>query len=436
MNLKKHLLFVLAWSAVVIGCQPDADEIPPVVIVDTPVENQSVQVPETLKVRAAISDEKALCQVAVTLLDANQIPVAAPISQSVEGSRFNLEVDYPITDLYLESGTYYLRISAFDGTNQGKALVALALGGVPKMLQEVVVVTQTGTNQLAVEGYQSGVGFRSIAQYSSDYAGSGVSSRHQYMAVTGNKTGSFKVLEYPTGNLLWEVPILNASFENFTNWGYFNDLSYVGLADGRVHGYNFLGELDFASAIEQSWIPESFLLHEGLFLLEQRAVNGTDRRISWYFDFSGAKERDSKPILFDVVELFGHNANEVLLFCNENGEGVIKTLFQSTSGISNARTLPNGTIQAVLQIKTDVYLIAHSTGVYEYRYGSSTGLLSIIGGKNAQVLGYDSLGERLFLGIGNQLEEYFYVPGSGFASTLGTTLTGGTVLGVHPIYNK
>ena len=157
MNLKKHLLFVLAWSAVVIGCQPDADEIPPVVIVDTPVENQSVQVPETLKVRAAISDEKALCQVAVTLLDANQIPVAAPISQSVEGSRFNLEVDYPITDLYLESGTYYLRISAFDGTNQGKALVALALGGVPKMLQEVVVVTQTGTNQLVVEGYQSGV---------------------------------------------------------------------------------------------------------------------------------------------------------------------------------------------------------------------------------------------------------------------------------------
>lgn len=425
------LLLVLVFSA----CKDDIDEDPPVIVMERPTENQFLQLPDTLLVRGSISDEKALCQVSVILVDESLQPAASSHRQTIQGTSYQLAISYPVTDLQLEDGTYYLKVTAFDGTNETKSFVKLSIGGVPKVLQSLLYLTQPSPNALNVYRWLTGTP-ELMNTLSGDYKASAVSSRHQFLAVVGRQTGPLNAINYPNGNINWNVPVVNAGFPNFTHLDLYEDITYLGRSSGQVEGYNFEGTQVFASITEASWTPVNFILHENVLIVQQEAVTGTDRQIAWYFSFSGNVERDEKQIDFDVVRFFSHETNEVLMFCNKNGEGQIKTLFQSTSGIAHERTLPGGEINEVVQVNASTYLIAHESAVYQYRHGVAGGLVTLLSGKNAQTLVYEALNGHMYLAIGSEIESYTYTPGSGNVSASASLNAGDVVTALHPIYNK
>lgn len=430
---KKYIFPGLMIILSLFSCKKDADEFGPKVTFSSPVENQTFNAYEYVTVTASVTDETKIESVSVSLLDAQQVAVHITIPVGVSSPSMTVNMQYLLDNIHLESGVYYMMVTASDGVHDTHAYRKIYINAVPKVLKTVYVISNTGASQTNLSTIDST--FSAIVPFhtfSGDYLASSLSSYHQQAYVCGSYTGNFTglILQFNSNKFTY-APVLS-SMPYFT--GYVNDdkYTYVARYDGNIKGYDYTGTITYGATALTGYYSQHLCFNSDYLISEQQDKLTTAKKLVTYFP-TGSLEK-SCSLTQDVIEFCPMDNTNVFVFGNVAGQGVIQLFDRANNNLWSPYPFPlaAGNILSAVKIDPDIYLIGHSNGtIYKYQYslGSVTTWLT---GYTAVKLKYDDLNNTIYVAEASRVSTFDYFS----TSLINTVNSTETIQNVHLLYNR
>lgn len=430
---KIYFYLVLLSISIFFSCKKDVDERGPEITFNTPFENQTFNVNSYVTVNATVTDNVKISAVSVSLLDASQNFAHITVPASVASPSMTLNMHYLLDNIHLETGFYYIKISASDGENDSQKFQKIYLIAVPKALKQIYVVSNTGSSQTNLSTLDTA--FSAISPYHSfggDYLASSVSSYYQQAYMCGNYTGNFTghVLEFNSPK--FTVAPFVSSNPYFTGYLYTDRDSYVAKYDGTIKGYNYTGGIFYGANTLSGYYAQKMCFNDGYMIAEIKEVFTGTKKLVTYFP-TGIAEKN-KALNQDVVEFCEMDNANVFLFGNVAGQATIELFDRINNNIWSPYpfALASGSLLSALKIDSDTYLLGHSNGtIYKYQYSLSS-ITTYLTGYTAVKLKFDDVQNRLYVIEANKITSFNF-PTLSMAHTITSTEN---ILDVHLLYNR
>jgi hypothetical protein len=427
------ILIILLLFTAVSGCKKDEDTEGPSISIETPNENQLFNVFDVVHIKATATDENKLTEVNVSLVDQNYNQKHSIEQIAVSSPSTSFEHDYWLNNIHLPSGIYYIMVAASDGVNISKSYRRIVLNEIPTTVRRFLVCTSTGSSSTNVSVIDST--FSSLSPYTSfsgDFLGSGLSSYNQRFFSSGSFTGalnSYNLVNNTPGYTVAAVPSINPYFTGFYNT---EQTTYVAKYDGSIKGYNYGGGNIYSNASSDGYYTKQFCFVNGFLIAEQKYRTSSSKILVSHQPSGAALHQTA--LAQDVVALVEKNEDNVFLFGNIAGQGVIQLYDIPGNGLWNPYpgSLPTGSILSAVRINEDTYLIGMSNGnIYKYQYTSS-GLTLFLPGFNAKKLILDPIQNILYVVESNLISRFAYPS----MSPLSPMASAEPVLDFNILYNK
>ncbi len=430
---KIYFSTALLAISLLFSCKKEQDETGPEIVFHSPAENQTFNVNDYVTVNATVTDHLKIKAVSVTLEDANQGYAHVTVPVTVTSPTMNLNMSYLLDNIHLETGYYYIKISASDGPNTTTKYQKIYLIAVPKALKSIYVLTNTSssftqmasidTNFASITGYNS---------FSGDYLASSVSSYYQQAYICGNYTGNFRahVLEFNAPK--YSVPAVSSSSPYFTGYYSNEQHSYVSRFDGSIRGYNYSGGVIYSTSAISGHYAKHMCFTDGYLVAEEKEQFTSTKRLATYFP-TGSFEK-SCALTQDVVALCEMDVNNVFVFGNVAGQATIELFDRINNNLWSPYpfTLAPGMLLSALQLDSDTYLLGHSNGtIYKYQY-SSGGVTTFLPGYTAVQLKYEDVHGELYVVEANKVTT-FNMSTMGMVHTINSSEN---ILDLHLLYNR
>src|ERR1700746_4127123 len=137
--VKKYFCIFPILLLFLFSCRKEEDISAPKITFSSPVENQVFNVYDHVPVKASVTDNTKLTSISVSLVDASQSLVHITVPVPVSSPSTNVDMQYLLDNIHLESGVYYMLISASDGKNDSHGYLKINIVAVPKVLKKVYV---------------------------------------------------------------------------------------------------------------------------------------------------------------------------------------------------------------------------------------------------------------------------------------------------------
>jgi outer membrane protein assembly factor BamB len=432
MRYQQALWFPALCAVLCSACRKEVENEAPHISITAPAEGSSLSVPDTLMVTLTARDDIGLEQVAVSLLDQNQIPAGPAASRSVSGTSTTVTLALPITSAQLASGDYSLYATAYDGHLTGNDFLNLHVSAVPLQLRAIYTVTESaGQTQL----YKTDSTGQTLpaATWAMDFGGAAVSSAAQLLFVAGGAEGNFLALGPNSLGTLWQLPNLgNIGAPWFTSVDLGPDgRVYVGQDNGTLRGFlaaNGTGTCT-ATLPDQFRAVRSLVVGDLLICTERHFVTHQEQ-LGLYYRSTGALQA-IQALDMDAVQVFNRDAQHLLIFGNRNGHGVVQD--RSVAGGSGWEPAQwPAEITAVEQVAPGTWLVALANGsLQRYNFNNSTSFnMATTPVLNTMVL--DPVSGLLYAGADGQV--LVLDPTTG--ANAGSWAVAGAVRRILPLYNR
>ena len=382
---------------------------------------------------ATVTDDVKISSVSVSLMDAGQHLAHITVPVSVSSPSMTLNMQYLLDNIHLESGFYYIKITASDGENDSHKFQKIYLIAVPKILKTIYLVSNTGSSQTNLSAIDSA--FSAITPYntfSGDHLASSVSSYYQQAYICGNFTGNFTghILDYNSPK--FTVAPVTSSNPYFT--GYFNDdkYSYVSKYDGNIKGYNYSGGIFYGANALPGYYAKQMCFNDGYLISEENEIFTSTKKLVTYFPSGSVEKNCALPQ--DVVQFCEMDASNVFVFGNVSGQATIGLFDRVNNNLWSPYpfALAGGSLLSALKIDSDTYLLGHSNGtIYKYQYASGS-VTTYLTGYSAIKLKYDGVQNKLYVVEANRVTT-FNMTTLGMVNTINS---GETILDIHLLYNR
>lgn len=356
------------------GCKKDKDTTPPTVTILAPAGAASVQVPGNLAVIAEVSDDRSVEAVTIGLSDASGVAIVPSVTVPVGTASATIQRTLEITSELITSCQCELNVRASDGTNDGRDFRAVSVIEAPLRLRALLAVSAPGAGNVQVHRIDSAGNVSLFASFAQDLQDAAIRSRDRRLVLAGAIDGPLLAVNTTTGLVDWQIANLNTlPIPWFTGTDIAADgRLYVNTNDGFLRVFNAAsGGQQFSTTASAG--HRAYLTHvqDDLILSEQAAIAGGQRKLVLYSAFNGTPV-DEQLLDKDLVAMHAWNADEVLLFGNRDGDGVIEQRVIPTAGSADLMTFAGEEIRAVASITSDVYAIALPGRIVRYtRSGNS-----------------------------------------------------------------
>jgi hypothetical protein len=208
----------------------DEDNQSPTIQVESPAVGTIFYYLNTINVRATILDEKQIESVTLEVTNSSNIQFLETKEFYPTGKAFDINYTITHNNLYLPSGTYYIKISATDGENESIAFREIQLIEAPRLLERLFVIRALGGNT-AIDTLHDNSLMPCIS-YSQQYLFGGIDSRTQQLVACSNDPSSLLSYSYP------EFEVLSTSFPptNETITAFFHDKQHHSFFWGTQQG--------------------------------------------------------------------------------------------------------------------------------------------------------------------------------------------------------
>lgn len=423
-----YILFLSLFVVSIFSCKDDEDEFPPTVVFETPQENDSFKVLESVFIKARITDDENIERVIVRLIDNNSGNVALP-SQTFTPNTKTFELDFVVelSDSLLESGSYYFQVEANDGTNTFSDFRTVHISGIAKRQLSTVVACSNLQSTDIYEGSSTN-GYQLFQTLASSYEDMVLNNDDQHLWYLSENTKEIQVFALIDKERLYNQRI-NSSFANpFTNLVRDDRDVILGIKDGEVEGFNQFFNDNFTYRTQNDRVIGRVDVDDDFVLVEELDRDGNNRSLL-------ALNKSSRFLVNSVnlpgepTNMFVHRKDKVLVFYNTAQNGVIAEFDLVQSGLRTIRSL-NNKINAVEQINTNEYVLSTSVNVQSYQVANNN-LVTYLNEPNA-VLSYDDLQNQLYVGVGLELKQYTYRSNVVNA----TSIFSKEIVGIDIRYNK
>jgi hypothetical protein len=420
------LFFLLFFS-----CKKELDEYGPVVTIYSPFENQSFSVYDTMLVNASVTDETNITAVSVSLVDINYIPVHKSVNAEVSHPPMTVDILYPLDNIHLLSGKYYLMITASDGKNDSRTFCPVMITAVPKQLKKVFVATNASASQTNISYIDST--FSNIYPFKSmagDFTGLSTTSYDQRIFLCGNYNGAFSGID-TEGNVKFSISAIPSSAPYFTGYYGEDKKTFVARHEETVKGYDNSGQVIYTAHANPGYYVRKLIMNNGFLVAEEKSKTSSSRVLVSFYSTGTAEQQVA--LSQDVVDFCEKDDHNVFVFGNNSGQGVIQLYDRLNNNLWEPYPYPlaAGAILSAVRINETTYLIGHSNGtIYKYQY--SGGVTTYLTGFTAKRLRYDELNDQVYIVESNLITAVDFVS----KAPVHVMSSGENILDISFLYNR
>lgn len=406
---QQSLLVAACAAAITLGCRKDKDSEPPAVRITAPGAGFSVNIPDTITVGVAVSDNERVKSLSVLLTDASGVPIAAPVAVPVDAPSRQLTIGLPLTDERIASGTYILTAVADDGANTARDFLSITVQAAPLRLRALYLVPPPSQPPPCIITQIDSTGSASAFITLNELAAAAIDLDHLYTCGTASEP--LRRWGLGSGNAMVLAP--NAA----THPNYFSALRldpadgrlYACTADGLVRGFNASGSLVFSAALSPGFIGEATAAVGGNLICA--AVHpATQQRLLVKHGYATGARLAEFSLAAAPVELFARGEQHVLLFGNNAEGGVILEVNTELGGSFAMRAFPGEALACVARFAEGRYVLGFASGIRRFDYQSNA-VTTIVPGIGPSGLTFDPVSGAVLAAHGAQVTAFHPVTG-------------------------
>ncbi len=427
-----QIAILLTFALVVLaGCRKAKDETPPTVTITAPSNLSNHNVFDVFTVVANVADDSNLEQVTVEIQNDQFITVLSRLNVPVSSNNTTITRAISLHDIHMESGRYYVKVTAFDGVNEGSDYVEINVTGVPLSIEDMFIVSTP--NPGTQEWYSTdGSSVTLHHTFDSEYGGAAVNSYYQNLVTMGT---------FNDGLVAYHTDIIDTIWfrENPGNppQAYYHKLFtgptgqlIVSTTTGRTYTYGQSGTVGGSVISPLDHQPDDVYFWSDKIIVEQVHEVTDTRQMGIYYANSGAFDQ-SIGHANDLVSWEVRTDNELFVLSNSpSGQGKMEIYNYSGNSFWEPHAIPAGSIYDSYGISGDKLILAHDLGLYTYTY-STNSLIQVESGHTFTQLEYDKVNNVLWCVEGNELYAYDLL-----GNQLGYLSTSSNIERVLILYNK
>ena len=286
------LMLVLILQLIQLSsCKKETDNQHPVITYISPYELQKFDVLDNIHIKANISDDKAIESVRIGLVNKEFVSVLPSVFVYPNSINYQLDIDYPIDDQYLETGEYYVQLRAEDGTNFKNQYQLVFISGIQREFEKVIVLTQGNFNEIRISEIDKTDNFSFLFDIYGDYSGSETNSRYQQLYIAGKDLININTYNLHSQEIAWlketfpPVPMHN------DNCLYFDEELYVSFQTNYIYGYRYNGSQVFNATVENDKSPSRLTKFNEFLLVDLQSKTGGITYLATFYLTTGAEKQ-------------------------------------------------------------------------------------------------------------------------------------------------
>ncbi|MCX6312886.1 MAG: hypothetical protein NT084_14780 [Bacteroidetes bacterium] len=403
--MKKAFFSFFIFSFLFFSCKKSHDEEMPIINIVSPVNGFQGNVNGLIHVNIHVSDNMALENMHVQLVNTSMIPVLPMVSLTPSGKSYDAVFDYSINNFRITSGNYYLEVDVSDGTNTARAYINIYVNGIPKALNGFFAATIPTPGTVDVYKCDTSWTASLFSSAPSDFTDIAVSDYWQQVYVNGSFSGPLKATSidgstfgFSISSIVGSVPYWGPlSVKDSRLWVTYRALNQFKSLD-QLGSSNFTGNSDFG------FYPKHILQNENRIFIEQKDISSSNVRMVVFSTAGGGLQET--PMGVDAIEMFAKDVDNVYVIGNSLGQGHILLYDFLTNGFWEPISLPVGTTTSATQIDANTLLIGMSNGsIYKFTY-NPVGLLTWTSGINPTQIRYDEVNAEIYAAEGTNVKIY------------------------------
>jgi len=381
------LLFILF----LFSCKKDKkSNPPPVITVSLPSPNQpfSYSLDPTLKtytttinVSAQVSDNEHLASISVALVDGNYVQQQASVNVPISSANFVFNINYEITQFRLQSGTYYIQITANDGTSTTVAYQPIYIYTSPAQLWGYCAVFKNNPKVISYYDTLSLTATFAFPMLGVGYNGMCYSGYNEQLYVNGNGNGTqqfFQAYSMQAQSLGAVSSTQNAlSNDNFTCLYTDGNKPYVGFynvynaSSPIIYSYlNGIASTSYGFPSTTSYGYPYYFTTTSLYGVAafKSKVSGTFDNLTTFHIGGGFISSINFPSNFKAVAIFEKQQDSLYVLGNDtisNSAALyiyqpMENQFSPSSLISSG----SGKMSSAVKVSNECIIFSTNTGIY------------------------------------------------------------------------
>lgn len=420
--------FFLLFFAV--SCKEDKDSLAPYISIQLPHENATFNVYGKIPVVANINDDEIVESVEVSLYSqSDNRKVGRTQAYHVGSKNFHLNVEYTISDTLIPSGSYYIRIHAYDGNNIGYSFRTINISALARRkLYTMVLASDPSTSSIYIVDDMNK--YTKKHSFGFQYQLSAVSNLEKILYMVDGSSNTLNGFDLRTNSILWNkvYPSANSSPEiNYLTSDHNNNAA-ISLQTGYTERISAEGSLLGVYNTEIGMHPLKHFITEELAFLETSSNNMNTHQLEVFYT-TAAGRFDIKNIDFEVMGICVSD-EKYMLFVNKNGKAYLLEYSAQSKSITTIDELHNDSMEHVIQINDNEFVFSSSSSVYKYRKSSGS-TISFAAVLSTDALAFDPLENEIYIASGQELFIYDYSSGQ----QKDVLVLPQNIREVYPIYN-
>ena len=428
----KYLVFCIAIFPcfIFISCEKDEDTSVPTIEIISPETYKNFNIPDTVKIIANIKDDKILKNIEVVIVNSNYLPVSDLIAYTPDTKEFHINTELVIDNNLLISGTYYVKIRAFDGINEKNLYRAIIVNSIPREFLKIIAVTQLNSLSYNVYSVDSNISF--LFNYNGDYNSSAIDCNHQQFYICGRVNSFFNFYNLIDNSIIWALsPDLNPPFPSFEHLYFNNNILFLSGSQSYIKGYNYMSGINYSSNTQVGFIP--LITHRfDNFLIVDEKNKTSDYHLLGIYNFPYGTLKNTTTTNFSVVKFENKDNDEIYIYGNNTGNTAVMYWFNiNDQSLYSPHTMPLETLTDAVKINNNDFLIAIGNNIYRYQQNTNS-LTTFLHNINAKCMCYEDISQTIIIAQNNKLMFYKFPD----AINTGEITLSYPVSDIHLLYNK
>lgn len=384
------------------ACRKKENDIPQV-RVSEPNNLSSYSYQDYVYVKGDVTDSDEIRQIKVELLKSNLELTGIQNTKSLSELNPSFNISLHLEDIHLETGNYFVKITALDDEGFGSEYVEINYQGAPRIRTGIVGVFESGGNYSIDSLNSSNASWTNMVNSTDSILDFEVQAYDQYL-IWSNLNSELNARSLSILNPDWNKAgsFMSPSYD-FQFLHLVDDVENIGSSrsDGSVQIYNsYGGGILLYPPFQTGFKTLAFTNTTNKMFSFVKNFQTTERKILHYSSVGVINQHYDSQM--DVKNIYKVDNNELLLFGNENSTAKIMVHYINGGGFYEPYSISGKSFLEAEKVSNDLYLILLSDGLYTYNYSNNN--LLLISSSNYSGLAYDEVNNVIAAFTPNQLD--------------------------------
>lgn len=406
--------FIIGLLMLVLGCKKE-DEIPPSITIVNPFAMSQFQIPFQVNVTGNAQDENSIEWIKIVVLNDALAPSSQEILIDANENSVEFNEWLSVDNIHLNSGAYFVKVSASDGENIHSSYVEINVLEYPLVLEDIYLLSSNNnqTNLFKIDSNS----LEFVNQFDGQLQVANAISKHQYLFIGTDQLGNAFDPNLNQNIWNWSFTTFLSTYFNDSEMSESGDVLHLCCSDGVVRSFTENGTIsNTVYSSSQEYFDDFLIVDNYLFVEAYSSL--LVRYLIVYFLESGI-EMQRISLINNIIDVVKYNSHQCLFLEQAQSDIEIK-MYDRNSNLSwTLNTINNDSIHdAEYVLNRGLYFVS-DVGLRFYNVENNL-MSTLILNDEFKKIKYDELNEEFYLLTNDEV--WLYSLSTGQYQTISTSI--------------